>query len=210
MSSQRVIAFLALQHQPVRRLYVAGTLWLDSSEQRSLANLRSALWRLGDPGARIVEIVGQYLQLAAGVEVDLDRNSSLARRLVSELDQPVSDSELRQCTFTEDLLPGWYEDWVMMERARFHQLRMHALEAIALRLTRQARYAEAVEIALAAVAADPLRESAQRVLIGVHVSEGNQGEAMRQYRTFRDLLRVELGVEPSLVLQQLVGAASSP
>jgi DNA-binding SARP family transcriptional activator len=208
MNSQRVIAFLALQRHPVRRLHVAGTLWLESSEQRALANLRSALWRLGNPGARIVETLGPNVQLAPDVEVDLNRNTALAQRLVGNLDQP-SDTELRRCTFTEDLLPGWYDDWVLLERERFHQLRMHALEAMAVRFTHQARYAEAVETALAAVAADPLRESAQRVLINAHLLEGNLGEAIRQYRMFRELLRFELGLEPSLTMQQWIRAIRS-
>ena len=52
MSAQRVLAFLALHDRPVLRLYVAGSLWLDASEERSYANLRSALWRLRRPGTR--------------------------------------------------------------------------------------------------------------------------------------------------------------
>src|SRR6266446_1104354 len=40
-SAQRVVAFLALQARPLRRLFVAGSLWLDVPEERSSASLRS-------------------------------------------------------------------------------------------------------------------------------------------------------------------------
>lgn len=42
-----------------------------------------------------------------------------------------------------------------------------------------------------AVAADPLRESARRQLILVHIEEGNFAEALRQYDVYRKLLRAE-------------------
>ena len=48
-----------------------------------------------------------------------------------------------------------------------------------------------------AITAEPLRESAQRALIEAHVAEGNLAEARRGYVLYRDLLRRELGVDPS-------------
>src|SRR5205823_7477878 len=44
VSAQRVIAFLALRDRPARRSHVAGTLWVDVSEERALGKLRSTLW----------------------------------------------------------------------------------------------------------------------------------------------------------------------
>ena len=43
--AQRLVAFLALRDRPLQRLHVAGVLWLDASEERSCANLRSATCR---------------------------------------------------------------------------------------------------------------------------------------------------------------------
>ena len=74
---------------------------------------------------------------------------------------------------------------------------LHALEALSRRLVELGRYADAVEAAIAAIAAEPLRESAQRALIEAHLSEGNWVEAHRGFVTYRDLLRRELGVSPS-------------
>ena len=91
-----------------------------------------------------------------------------------------------------------------MERERFRQLRLHALESLSEQLTAMGRLGQAVEAALAAVASEPLRESAHRVLIKAYLAEGNRGEALLHFRGFRDLLSHELGVEPSPRMAELV------
>ena len=63
------------------------------------------------------------------------------------------------------MLPACYDDWVLVQRDRFRQLRLHALEALCERLTASGRYGEAIDAGLAAVCAEPLRESSHRVLI---------------------------------------------
>ena len=62
----------------------------------------------------------------------------------------------------------------------------------------------AVEAAMAAVAAEPLRESAQRVLIAAHMAEGNTFEAVRQFDAFALLLDDALGIEPSEATRALL------
>jgi DNA-binding SARP family transcriptional activator len=108
-----------------------------------------------------------------------------------------------------DLLPGWYDDWVLLERERLRQLRLHALEAMAERLSASGRWADAVLAALAALAADPLRESAHRAVIKVHLAEGNLAEAIRQLHRCERLMIEEVGVLPSALLSELIPAAAS-
>ena len=103
-----------------------------------------------------------------------------------------------------DLLPDWYDDWVLIERERLRQLRLHALESLAIRRLDAGRYGEAAVAALAAVSIEPLRESAQRVLIRIHLAEGNVGEAVRQYRLYRNLLSDEMGLYPSEQIETLL------
>jgi len=105
-----------------------------------------------------------------------------------------------------DLLPGWYDDWVIFERERIRQQLLHALEALSRRLADLGRCAEAVDVAISAVGADPLRESANRVLIEVHLAEGNVVEARRTYERYREAVRRELGVEPGEQLASLARA----
>lgn len=104
----------------------------------------------------------------------------------------------------DDLLTGWYEDWVDHERERLRLLRLLALEAAAERLLRAGQLAEASHAALAALRADPLRESSHRLLIRAALAEGNLAEALRRYAGLRDGLHHELGLEPSEQTQALV------
>jgi DNA-binding SARP family transcriptional activator len=200
-AAQRVLAFLALRDRPVLRLHVAGILWLDASEERSCANLRSALWRLRRPGHELVEASGSHVALAPTVAVDVRRMVAAARRLLDG--GPGGwDGEL-DGALTGELLPDWYEDWVLVERERLRQLQLHALESLSERLLEEGRFGYAAEAALAAVRMEPLRESAHRALVSVHLAEGNRGEAVRQYRAYRDRLEEELGLGPSPQMEAL-------
>lgn len=202
LSAQRLLAFLALQRRPVQRLYVAGVLWTESSEERSLANLRSTLWRLRRPACPVVHARGTMLRLPAEVAVDVDELSRLARGVLEQSAQ-CADGEI-ESLLHGDLLPDWYDDWVIMERERLRHLRLHALESLCQQLAEVGRYWNAIEVGLAAVRADPLRESAHRALIRAHLAEGNAAEAVRHYRDFCALLRRELGLRPSPHLQHLL------
>jgi DNA-binding SARP family transcriptional activator len=109
-----------------------------------------------------------------------------------------------------DLLPGWYDDWALIEQERVRQRLLHALEALSRKLVCVYRYAEAVEVAMMAVGADPLRESAQRALIEAHLAEGNRVEAQRSFDMYRDLLHRELGTDPDAELAAIVRSPGRP
>ena len=202
-SAQRLLAFVALHDHPLQRVYVAGTLWLDATDERAGASLRSSLWRLNRPGHLLVEATATHLRLAPDVDVDLRRALALARRLLDG-SADAADVDEGQAALGAELLPDWYDDWLLFERERYRQLSLHALEALAERLGRDGDVARGVEAALSAVRSEPLRESAHRVLIRLHLAEGNRGEALRQYELCRRLLRDRLGVEPSPELDRLL------
>jgi two-component SAPR family response regulator len=71
---------------------------------------------------------------------------------------------------SSDLLPDWYDDWMIFEAEEWRQLRLHALEALATGRLPAERFGDAAEAALAAIHAEPLRESARAVLIRIHRS----------------------------------------
>lgn len=62
---------------------------------------------------------------------------------------------------------------------------------------------------LAAIKGDPLRESSHRALIRIYLAEGNQAEAIHQYRLYRDRLNGQLGLDPSSEMAELVGHLSN-
>lgn len=210
VSAQRLVAFLAIRARPLQRLHVAGSLWLDAPEERANAALRTALWR-SRRGCPLVDANGPSIGLAPGVEVDLHVAARLARRVLADPPGDVVELPgLDHVWANGELLPDWYDEWVLIERERHRQLRLHALERLCEALTVAGRHGEAVEAGIAAVASEPLRESAHRVLIAVHLAEGNVAEALRQYRLFRELLREQLGLDPSARLRELVERAVTP
>jgi DNA-binding SARP family transcriptional activator len=209
-SAQRLLALLALRERPLLRLHVAGTLWLDTTEERASANLRSSLWRLNRPGPRLVEATSLQLRLAPEVRVDVRETAALAHRLLAASDgADGAEADLDPARLTGELLPDWYDDWVLIERERLRQLSLHALEALGERLLDTAKLGGALEAALAAIAMEPLRESAHRLLIRIHLTEGNAAEAIRQFDLCRGLFREQLGLEPSPQLAQLVANLTS-
>jgi DNA-binding SARP family transcriptional activator len=205
--SQRLVAFLALQSRPVQRAYVSGSLWPDANEQRAAGCLRSAMWRV--PllrGRSIVTSTATHMGLRPEVRVDYHETLAWATALVNG--QHKDDLSLWHgpSGVSQELLPDWYDEWVLLERERFRQLRLHALEAVCERLVQEGRYAQALMAGLAAVAVEPLRESAHRLVVRAHIEEGNLYEAYRQYRSCAELLESELGLAPSPAMQALVAA----
>jgi DNA-binding SARP family transcriptional activator len=203
---QRLVAYLSLCRRPARTA-IAGQLWPEVPEDNAHRSLRSALWRLQKVAPGVVHVSGGTLSLARTVRVDVRELTEWAQRMLdptSALDgTTVPDVGLRG-----ELLPGWYDDWVLLERERLRQLRMHALEALAEKLAAAGRYGEAVQAAYAAVVAEPLRESAHRALIRAYLAEGNRGDAIAHYRAYRRLLQEELGLEPSSQMNDLVQAVA--
>lgn len=203
MNAQRLVSFLALHDGSLLRQHVAGSLWGGNTELHAGGSLRSALWRLGHPTHPLVEATGPHLRLSSSVVVDLHVSEALAHRILDE-SHGLDEAEQDQALLAEDLLPDWTEDWVLVKREHHAQLRMRALEALCRRLGEVGRFGQAVQAGLLAVAAEPLRESAQRTLIAVHLAEGNVAAAAKQYDSFRALLRDELDLDPSPQMQALV------
>jgi DNA-binding SARP family transcriptional activator len=199
LSAQRLLAFVALHDRPLRRIFVAGTLWADTTDERAAGSLRSALWRLRRSGHQLVDASSSHVRLAAGVDVDVQRAARLAHRLIDG-----SAATNGETPPGAELLPGWYEDWVVLERERLRQLLLHAFEALAERRIATGDLGHALEAALAIVRYEPLRESAHRLVIRIHLAEGNGCEALRQYELCRRLLRDRVGLRPSRDLDDLV------
>ncbi|MGH7910471.1 MAG: AfsR/SARP family transcriptional regulator, partial [Candidatus Dormibacteraceae bacterium] len=144
--------------------------------------------------------------LAINFRVDLHESRALAHRLLDGA-QPTRLADTAAAVvdaLSEELLPGWYDDWVLFESEDWRQLRLHALEALADRLIAARRYGEAAVAAVAATRVDPLRESARAALIRVHLAEHNQSEVLREFERYRQLLRAELDIDPTPQLRALL------
>jgi DNA-binding SARP family transcriptional activator len=206
-AAQRVIAFVALQERPVCRGRLAGSLWLDKAEERASANLRSALWRLRRQGADVLYLTERAARLRPEVEVDVHDATAWAWRVIEGRARP---DDLDRHPPLAELLADWYDDWVLMERERLRQRCLHALEAQSRALLDAGRTARAIDLALALVAAEPLRESAHRLVIDIHLAEGNVSEARHAREGYVVAMRDQLGIDVSDRLAEPVPAARPP
>ena len=189
-----MLAFLALHRGAVHRRVVAGALWSELEDQAAAARLRSTLWRLpATDGVRLVDAADGRVELCPDVEVDL--------RVVEDDDRT---HELDVADLAGEVLSDWDDAWVRVERERFRQVRLRRLEQLSDRARAGGDLGAALQAALAAVAVEPLRESAHRRVMQAHLAEDNPAEALRQYEVVRRLLRDDLGIAPSAATREVV------
>jgi DNA-binding SARP family transcriptional activator len=200
-TAKRLLALLALSG-PRARPYVAGTIWPDLDEVHAQGALRSAIYRLNHIEPDLLDCRDDVLMLGRAVAVDVHVLRCCCEAVLSgSVDDEVGPILLRH---NNELLPGWYDDWVVFERERLRQLRLQALEVLGARLLAENRLPEAAQAALEAITIEPLLESAQRMLVRIHLAADNSVEAIRQYDLYRQLLHRELGIEPSPVMRSLI------
>jgi len=200
-AAQRLIALVALARRGVERDFAASQLWPDTSEERARANLRSSLWRIGRLPVVLVERASSRLRLVDGVWLDVRDGLT---DLVNGEGPGVTDALPFQSLFA-DLLPDWYDDWLMIEREKMRQLTLQALDVRARAALDRGLPAEAIQVGLTAMAIDPLRESSCRLVVEAHFCEGNEHDARR---TIEDYQR-RLGEEAGLTVDPAPGLPTS-
>ncbi len=204
--SQRLLVFLALRDRAIARIALAGTMWPDVSEGHAGDSLRSAIARLEAPARAAIRSSSTGLRLAEGIVIDLHESQALAHRLIYGGKLHDTDvSSLSIPTLSGELLPDWYDDWVLPEAEDWRYLRMNALEALARQLLETGLLGEAATAARAAMRIDPLRESPQATLIRVQLAMGNQAAAMDVFDRYRTILHAAVGLPPTKQLADLVG-----
>jgi DNA-binding SARP family transcriptional activator len=203
VGAQRVVAVAALRGR-MSRSRIAGSLWPETTEHRALASLRTAIWRVNRV-APLLSAAAASVELSAGVRVDVDEMLALFRALMRGADLDVGSLNLIDSEI--DLLSDWDDPWLLADRERLRQLRLHMIETLADRLCADGHFGLALEAAMAAVRADDLRESAHRMLIRVHIAEGNLAEARRAYEACRAVLLREVGITPSTQTTQMLSVS---
>jgi len=204
--AQRLLAYLAISRRsrPVRRTAVAERLWSETAPDRAASNLRSVLWRLPRPrGRQLVVSDAAAVRLSPDTEVDLWQAETVVETVCGAVPPP-GESLSALAVLCEDLLPDWHDDWLLIERESHRQKRLHALERASAHLRERGEFNASLSAALSAVHCEPLRESAHRRVIEVHLAEGNHADALRQFESYRHLVARELGLSPSPAMRELV------
>ncbi|MBC7804565.1 MAG: tetratricopeptide repeat protein [Akkermansiaceae bacterium] len=188
--AQWMLALLTLRHgRPVKREWLAGTLWPDVDQTQAFAALRPALSELrkalGEEGTRLQSPSRHFLLLdLAGADVDVATfDTALARKTTDGLEKAVS-------LYRGQLLEGCAEEWVVPERVARQQECLRALQTLATE-TAASSPAKAIDCWRRAVALDPLWEVPRRGLMELLAKIGDSNAALGVYRDLLTLLQRE-------------------
>lgn len=209
-----LLAYLLLHRRaPVARQQLAFAFWPDSPDAQALNNLRTLLTRLRQvlPEAnRCIDSTFSTIQWRDDASYQLDvaefedalQQGSIAAEQANSSDT-IRAFQAAVDLYTGDLLPGFYDEWLIPEQERLRQAYLDALDRLAALLEGKRRYKEALGIAQRLVRADPLHEAVYRQLMQLHLALGNRAAALRVYHACATILRHELGVDPSPATQEV-------
>lgn len=199
---QRLLALLALTGQH-SRLEVAATLWPDSPEDRAMSSLRAAVWHTRHRVGGLLHADRSTLALAPSVAVDAHELAVTAAGAAASPDTH-DPAALRSALHARELLPGWYDDWVLYEREHLEHLRFRALDALARRRLADEDPQEAALAARTALQIEPLHEGVNVLLVRALLAGDDVVEAVRHFHAYRRRLAHELGILPTGQLVDLV------
>jgi predicted ATPase/DNA-binding SARP family transcriptional activator len=196
-NGQALLALLTLRHDgEVERPWLAGVLWPDRPTDRGLALLRRELTDL----RRALGPAAHCLRSPTPHTLSLELTAAAAD--VVAFDQAVTGDDAasleRAVTlYRGPLLEGWGEvEWVFQEREIREQAYLGALQRLAAQAMARGEHEAAERHLRRAVAIDPLRESAQRLLMQALAAGGNTTAAMQAYQELRQRLLQEINAEP--------------
>jgi WD40 repeat protein/class 3 adenylate cyclase len=196
---QSLFAYLALTAGiPHRREKLAGMFWPDTSDENSRKNLRNELWRIRKAISAQQSTESEYL---LADEFTLTFNHDAEYWLdVSQMER--SDLDLQSLTsnlslYQGELLPGFYDDWIVLERERIQAIFESRMEQLIEQLVVAERWIAIQEWGERWLAFGKAPESAYRALMlasGVH---GDMAKVASLYQRCTDDLQEHLGVKPS-------------
>lgn len=189
---QRLIAFLALNGCLPRNV-AAEMLWPQSTEQQATGSLRATICVLRKDWPDLLATSAGKVGLSGQVRVDLLR----IRERISRNPALLTRGPIMDVLCRGELLPGWYDDWVIDEQKRWALQRLAALQRAGDHLLESGDHARAIEAARSMIALDPGHENAIQLLLRAQLADGNRAEALCTYRDFSTILHVEFGTAPS-------------
>ncbi len=198
---QNLLAYLLLHRDKRhRREQLAGILWPDYTEASARKNLRNTLYRLR-------QAIGEGYLAADRSSVAFNVDTAFWLD-VAQLEQAASAEEIEAIIqaaglYQGELLPGYYEDWVLWERERLQALFERLMVDLLQRLIGAGRWSESQTWAEHWIAQGQAPEQAYRALMLAHAAQGDHGSMVQAYRRGRLALKEMLGVAPSPETERL-------
>ncbi len=188
-AAQSLLAYLILTAGTLhRREQLAGLLWPDTTEENARSNLRHELWRLRSTLNRTRARRGASSYLVVDeISIAFDTSSDYWLD-VARLSQPLSDQisveELVETLslYRGELLPGWYDDWVVLERQRLGAIFEQKMDRLLELLVKAECWQEALDWGERWIALGQTPEPAYRGLIVAHHALDNISQMALAYR----------------------------
>jgi DNA-binding SARP family transcriptional activator len=206
---QLLLAYLILNAEKThRREKLAGLLWPDSDELNARNNLRQTLWRLRQALGEEYFLTDKILvgfNSEAGYQLDVNL-------LLNEGTETASADELIRIVsaYEGSLLPGFYEDWVVLEQERLQAIFEHRMQVLLNRLVEGRRWSDVLAWSERWIALGQTPEPAYRALMLAHSGLGDRSNVVAVYQRCVKALQQELGVEPSEQTRKLYERLISP
>ena len=214
---QSLLAYLVMHHGiPQDRSRLAFLFWPDSSEAQAHTNLRKLLYQLRQalPDAdHFLQADKQSLQWLPSQPhapwtldvIEIEQAHAQARQAEQTHDTVAMRRALEQVVhlYRGDLFPECYDEWIIPERDRLHQLFLQVAERLIMLLEQERDYDAAIAITQQLLRQDTLHESTYRQLMGLYALQGNRAAALRVYHTCATVLERELGIEPSTITREV-------
>ncbi len=201
--AQSLLAYLVLHAGlPQSRRHLAFLLWPDSSDAQARSNLRKLLHdlRRALPDVdRFLDSQGPNLLWRSLAPFTLDVADF--QRLAAPAASP-DDLRRALALYQGPLFQSCYDDWILPERERLHQLFIDALARLIDLLEQQGDYRAAIHFAHSLLHHDPLHEDVYRSLMRLYALTDDRAAALRTFHTCAAVLKQELQVDPSPATQQ--------
>jgi WD40 repeat protein/DNA-binding SARP family transcriptional activator len=201
-AGQSLLAYLVLTPATLhRREKLASLLWPDTSDENARKNLRQELWRIRKAISAQQSSQVEYIQADEfAISFNTDREFWLD---VQQLERPLSpedplDERLNQlATYQGELLPGFYDEWTMLERQRVRVLFEQKLQQLLERLIAEKRWNAVLEWGEKWIAFGQTPEPAYRALLLAYAALGDSAQMSATYQRCQNALDEFLGVDPS-------------
>ena len=200
--AQSLLAYLILNAGSLhRRERLAGLLWPASTEESARNNLRQALWRIraalpGGEGEDRPYVIADNFTIGFNREARFRLDVAILEgETADEGDADKLISAL--VAYAGELLPGFYEDWAVLERERVRAVFERRIQKLLELFLREGRWAEAIEWAERWIAMGTAPEPAYRTLMIADYGLGDSSAAAAVFRRCAEALQRELGVNPS-------------
>jgi DNA-binding SARP family transcriptional activator/pimeloyl-ACP methyl ester carboxylesterase len=193
-----LLAYVADARAPISRDQVASLLWPEADVEASRGRLRRTLHKIHVAfGCSVIQSDRTTLALAPSIDTQVDTHAFEAASAAGQLSEALrlyAGDFLQGLSFEDG---GAFEEWAFFRREALRSRLVQVLERLIERELAAGDSRAAIATATRLVSLDPLSESAQRHLIHAHVCAGDHAAAERQYAQCAQLLKTELGVEPS-------------